>query len=87
LLGLVWYLDETDEPILDIDSNQMALTVYILSFFIFIVEIIFSFLRKRDFLELMTTLLLILMKPLLLVGGLESQLTLFLCLRTLIAIR
>ncbi|TNV84489.1 hypothetical protein FGO68_gene10963 [Halteria grandinella] len=87
LLGFVWYFDETDEPFIEIDANQMAQTVYYLSAVVFLVEVIFAFLRRRDLQDLMTTLLLTLIKPLMLVGGIESQFSLFLCLRVLVAIR
>lgn len=72
LLGLVWYLDETEEPKIEIDPNQMAQTVYYFSALVILIEIIFAFLRRRDLQDLMATILLALMKPLMLVGGIES---------------
>jgi TRAP-type C4-dicarboxylate transport system permease small subunit len=74
LLGFIWYLEEADESIdlLDIDSTFCAKILYIGSALVAIMEIILSFIVKRNLIELMTALVFTILKPLMLLGGVDS---------------
>lgn len=72
ILGLVWYLEEADSFFMNIDSSVSAKAVYILSALLFFIELLLQKLRTRDYQELITNVLLTLMKPLMLAGGIES---------------
>ena len=91
LLGFVWFLNSTPLEIVvyefKLDQRFFALALYLLSFAVFILELLLSLLIKRTLPELVTTLAFTLAKPLCLAVGVPGQLPLILMLRQIAALR
>lgn len=73
LLAFVWFLNANPFEILiydfKLDQRLFALALYLLSFTVFIIELLLSLLIKRTLQELLTTLAFTLAKPLCLEVG------------------